>query len=60
MSEQVKSLISAIEAGKSTEILSTFNSIMDEKILSAIEARKEQIAQNILSQPEVETSDDVE
>ena len=58
MSEHIRKLIDAIEAGKSTEVQDNFEAAIAEKLHAAIEDRKEQIAAGLLgAQPEQE--DDV-
>lgn len=49
MSEHIRKLIDAIESGRSVEIEQNFEAAMADKINDAIEARKEQIAANLLS-----------
>lgn len=44
----VRDLIDAIEAGKSVDIQRHFEEIMTDKMISAIEQRKHDIAQNLM------------
>jgi uncharacterized protein YdeI (YjbR/CyaY-like superfamily) len=63
MSEHIRKLIDAIEAGKSTDIQDNFEAAIAEKLHAAIEDRKEQIAAGLLdTQPEQEevADDEVE
>jgi len=55
--EQVKSLIDAIESGKTVSIESTFNEIMSSKLADAIESRRGEIASNLFTQTEATTEE---
>jgi hypothetical protein len=57
MSEHIRKLIDAIEAGKSTEVQDNFEAAIAEKLHAAIEDRKEQIAAGLLD-AETEQEDD--
>lgn len=47
----VLNLINAIEGGKTLEMESAFTEIMAAKMVSAIEAKREEIANNLFANP---------
>jgi hypothetical protein len=58
MSENIRKLINAIEAGSTIEIEQNFEAAMAEKLSDAIEARKEAIASSLFVEPEEEAAEE--
>ena len=52
MNEQVKDLIDAIDSGKSEAIESSFNAIMSEKMVAALDAKRSQVADQLFAKAE--------
>lgn len=51
MNENVKELIDAMEAGKSLDIEASFNAIMSEKMVDAINTKRTEIAGSLFQTP---------
>lgn len=52
-----RDLIDAIEAGEATNIEASFNDIMATKVSERLDAMRDDMAQNMFKDPEVDSSD---